>query len=209
MRTPLALAVAAVVLLTGSAHAEVFTARDALHLSLRRSAVTLATDSELDVTSKGINARYGIKRSSRTGPFDYREVTVLGEPYDLQDADGGKWRLWVRSVVGRVLVVELVRALPQRPQFTERYQVSSLSINGEEASPTFPPLVLQADGAYQLGGVNGHYKRSEIGVTLDGVPAHFGIGRYWANRDGLTFTYRLGKNTFEVKYQLSPNLAGL
>jgi hypothetical protein len=117
--------------------------------------------------------------------------------------------MWVRSVVGRVIVVELVRARPARPQVTERYQVSSLSINGDEASPTFPPLVLQADGAYQLGSVNGHFLRTETGVTLDGVPSHFGTGRYWANRDGLTFTYRLGKNTFEVKYQLSPNVAGL
>lgn len=201
------LALAAVALFSTSARAELFVARDTLHFSLTRGAVTDAQSSELDVTARGINARNGIKRASRAGAFDYREVTVLGEPYDLQDANGGKWRLWVRTVAGHDMVVELVRARPARRAVTEHFQLSSLSINGEEASPTFPPLVLEADGTYRLGGVTGRFQRTETGVTLDGVPAHFGKGRYWANLDGLTFNYRLGKNHFEVKYQASQNYA--
>jgi hypothetical protein len=207
MRTFTALAV--VVLLSTSARAEVFVARDRFDFSLIRSAVSNALESDLEVTPMGINAPYGIKRSSRAGQLESKEVTVLGEPYDLEDAQGGRWRLWVHSVNGPVIVVELVRARPFGLPVTESYQLTSVSINGEEALPTFPPLILNANGTYRLGKVSGRYVRTETGVTLDGVPAHFGKGTFWANLDGLTFNYRLGHDQFEVKYRLNQNYAAL
>lgn len=205
MRSLCALAV--LVLLSTSASAEVFVAHERFEFSLIRGAISNALESDLEVTPLGINAPYGIKRSSRAGQLESKEVTVLREPYDLEDAQGGQWRLWVRSVNGPVIVVELVRARPFGLPITQSYQLTSVSINGEEASPTFPPLVLNANGTYRLGKVSGRYVRTETGVTLDGVPAHFGKGTFWVNLDGLTFNYRVGDNQFEVKYRLSQNYA--
>ena len=206
MRLPISLFVAAVLLAT-PAFAEVFTVREELHFSLSRGSVTSPEDQDLWVTSRGVSAKYGIKRAGREGDFELQEVTVLGEPYELKDAAGGRWRMWIRTGLGNLIEVELIRANRPAPTMDRTFRAVSVSIDGAQAEPTFSQLTLFADGSYQYGTVRGHYQANEGGVTLDGTPAQWGRAAYTVNGDGLTFRFRRGLFVFEVKYEQLVNVA--
>ncbi len=206
MRLSLSL-LCSLLLLSTSAAAEVFTGRGGLHFSLSRGSVSSPEDSDLEVTSTGVLAKYGVKRSSRGGNYEAQEVTALGEPYDLKDAAGGKWRMWIRTALDQVVSVEIIRA-PRRMAKTDRvFNAVAVTIDGAQAHPTFSQLVLFANGTYLFGRVRGKYKYDEGGVTLDGTPGQWGRGAYTLNSDGLIFRFSRGHVVYEVKYEQQVNVA--
>jgi hypothetical protein len=199
-------AVAAALLFALPASAEIFTGQNGLIFSLARGTVSSPDDADLEVTSRTVSAKHGIKRSSRSGNFQKQEVAVLGEAYDLKDAAGGKWRMWLRTVVGQVVEVELVRVAPA-PKTDRAYRAVAVSIDGLQAEPTFSPLTLLADGSYRFGTVRGRYVTDEGGVTLDGVPGQWGRAAYTINGDGLIFRFVRGHAVYIVKYERLVNVA--
>ena len=200
MRVPFLL-LAAGVLLAAPAEAELFTAPQGLSFSLARGTPSSREEADLEVTARGIWARHGIKRASRTGAPATREVAVLGEPYELTDGAGGKWRLWLRAAQGERVEVELVRARPPAPLGDRVFRAVAVTIDGLPAEPTFAPLTLFADGRYRLGTGRGRYALDEAGVTLDGVPGSWGRASYAVNGEGLVFRFLRGQVAWEVRYE--------
>ncbi len=203
------LLLAAAVVLTTSASAEVFSATDNLHFSLTRGTLSSPEDADLDVTAYGVTAKYGVKRASREGEFSNKEVAVFGEPYDVKDAAGGKWRLWIKSAEGKRVQVEILRARRPATRSDRTYKAVAVTIDGTQAEPTFSQLTLLADGTYRFGKVFGRYVLDEGGVTLDGVPGYWGRAAYTLDGEGLMFRFNRGQLLFEVKYELQtrPNVA--
>lgn len=191
--------------------AEVFTGKDSISFSLARGSVSAPEDADLEVTAMGVTAKHGIKRANSGEGFSTQAVPVLDEPFDLKDASGGKWRMWIRTGVGALIQIELVRARGPAPQIhRERvYRSVAISIDGQQADPTFPQLTLLPNGGYRLGLARGKYQLDEGGVTLDGVPAQWGRATYTVNGEGLVFRFIRGHALYEVRYELSVNLAGL
>jgi hypothetical protein len=194
------LLLAAVALRATPVAAEVFRGAEGVFFSLSREMVTNPADAELSVTAEGVSAKYGIKRSRRGGDFEKQEVTAFGEPYDLKDRGGGRWRMWIRSAAGKVIEIELLRLHPLVKKADRVFHVVAVTIDGLRAEPTFAPLTLRGDGSYRLGTVRGRYRLDEKGVTLDGIPATWGRGAYTVNKDGLTFRFLRGHIVYEVKY---------
>ncbi len=204
---PAAALLAALVLLATPAAAEVFSGSNGLHLSLERAAAAAPEDADLEVTAFGIKAKNGIKRASREGGFEQSEVTVLGEPYDLKDAAGNSWRMWVKTAEGKLIVIELIRARRPGPLTERHYQSVAVTIDGAQSEPTFAELTLLPDGTYRYGTVRGRYTSDEGGVTLDGVPGTWGRATYSVNGDGLIFRFNRGRLVFEVRYEQRVNVA--
>lgn len=197
--------VLSVLLVAVPSFAEVFTGRDGLNFSLATGAqVARADDADLQVTPFGITAKYGVRRERRQGDLQPQEVTTLNEVYQVQDADGAQWRLWVKTVVGTVVVAELLKTQP--PQRGDRfYRPVSVTIDGKAAKNTFQELTLYANRSYTYGTVSGRYAQSDWGVTLDGVPGAWGRGAYTVKGDGLVFRFVRGISQYEVRYQQLPN----
>ena len=197
---PLALLLLAV---SVPAFAEVFIGRDGLNFSLAQGAQVGKADADLQVTPFGITAKYGVKREQRQGDLQTQEVTVLNEVYRVQDEDGGQWRMWVKTVVGEVVVVELVKAQPQ-PRGDRTYRAVSVTIDGKPAAASFAALTLYAGHSYTYGTVTGRYAKNDWGVTLDGAPGTWGRGAYTLNGEGLVFRFVRGISQYEVRYQWAP-----
>ena len=196
------LVLVALSLIPTRASAEVFVAHEGvLAFSLSRSRVTTPLDAELKITHRSVWAQSGIKRVSRAGSFDRREVTVLNEPYELKDRKGGTWKLWIRHASAKgVVVVELIRAQP-RVFPVQVFEIASVNVLGEDTEPSLPRLTLYPDGRYRLGPHAGRYERDEGGVLLDGVAEHWGRGAYTVDSEGLVFRFRRGPLIYEVRYQ--------
>lgn len=186
------------------AGAEVFTGRDGLSFSLARAALTEQQDADLTVTGLGVTAKYGVRRERRVGPLQEHEVTVLGETYRLQDGAGGEWRMWIRTVVGKVVVVELIKARAPEERIARTYRAASVTIDGKPAKVTFQPLTLYPNLRYRYGTMPGRYTRTDWGVTLDGTPAQWGTAAYTVEGDGLVFRFMRGVLQFEVRYERVP-----
>ena len=199
MRT-LLLLTAAALLSSSTALAEVFSSRDDFHFSLTRAALTSATDGDLHVSAVGVFAQYGAKRSSRDGEFQTREVVVLDEPYDVKDATGSTWRMWIRMSADRTIEVELMHQ-PVVSAPSQLFRAALLTIDGIDASPTFADLELTADGKYRLGMAHGRYQRDEAGVVLDGAASQWGRGTFSVDGQGLTFIYERGPSRWAVTYE--------
>lgn len=183
--------------------AEIYTSDDDFHFSLARRTMTGATDGDLHISSIGVFAQYGARRLSRAGGFQVHEVLVLGEAYDVKDAAGATWQMWIRMSRNRTIEVELNE---QRPEArvagaTEKFRAVSITIDGAEAAPTFAPLELAADGKYRLGTANGRFERDDAGLSLDGVPAQWGRGALSLSGEALTFRFLRGSVRWEVKYE--------
>jgi hypothetical protein len=206
MRLPIAL-FAAATLLAAPASAEVFTAPQGFHFSLSRGSVSSPEDADLQVTPLGVTAKYGVRRVSRGGAFDKQEVAVLGEAYDLKDAAGGKWRMWIRTAYEKKVEVELIRVRRPAPAADRIYRAVAVTIDGMQAEPTFSALTLFADGSYRLGTGRGRYELDEGGVILDGVPRQWGRGAFAVNGEGLIFRFIRGQLAYEVKYEQQVNVA--
>lgn len=198
---------AAVLLLASPAAAEIFTGQDGLHFSLARASLSSPEDADLQVTSRGVFAPHGVKRTSRGGGFEPVEVAVLGEPYDLKDAAGGKWRMWIRTAVGKVVEIELLRVVKPAPRMERTFRAVAVTIDGMQADPTFAALTLFTDGSYRMGTVRGRFTVDEGGVTLDGVPSQWGRAAYTVNGDGLIFRFVRGRAVYVVKYEQQVNVA--
>lgn len=197
----------AALLLAFPASAEVFTGNRGVFFSLSRASVSSPEDADLEVTSHRVAAKYGVKRSSRKGAFQDREIAALGEPYDLKDAAGGKWRMWIRSVAGETVAVELLRVPKPGRSVDRKFRAVAVTIDGMQAQPTFADLTLFANGSYRLGTNRGRYQPDEGGVTFDGVPGQWGRAAYSVNADGLIFRFIRGRLFFEVRYEQQVNVA--
>jgi hypothetical protein len=204
---PLLLVVATLAIST-QALAEGYTSPDIFHFSLANGEqANEAVDADLHVAPTLVVAKYGVKRSSRDGDFQSREVVVTDEAYLVKDARGAIWRMWVRPAVGverTVMQVELVRAENETTPANMKFRASSFTIDGNEAPPSGVRLELFADGTYRAGTMSGRYVRDEGGVTFDGPAATWGRGTFSLRSDALVFKYMRFNAAFEVHYDLSP-----
>lgn len=195
------LALLLIVAVSSPAFAEIFTGRDGLHFSLAEGKPVPKEEADLRVTPFGIEAKYGVRRDKRQGELQTNEVTVLGDTYRVQDQDGGQWRLWVKTVVGHVVVAELLKIVPE--ERVERIlRPVSVTIDGKSARPsTFQPLTLYPNNSYRYGTVTGRYSSNDWGVTLDGVAGQWGRAAYTVKGDGLVFKFLRGVTQYEVRFE--------
>ncbi len=169
--------------------------------SLAKGTPVAKGDGDLTVTPFGIEAKHGVKREKRAGDLQSNEVTVLDETYRVQDEEGGQWRLWVKTVVGPVVVAELLRVVPRtREERTLRPVL--VTVDGKRARTTsFQPLTLFPNHSYRYGTVTGRYSTNDWGITLDGVPGTWGRGAYTVKGDGVVFRFVRGVAQYEVRFE--------
>lgn len=193
---------AAAVLLAATATAETFRGLDVVNVSLARQTVTNEANADLRVSERMVIAVHGIRLERTSESYFGSAPLALDEPYMVRDAAGAEYRLWVRTVANRLIVVEVQpRQLAEsKDPLIGRFRVSAVSINGSEARPTFGDLRLLPNGKYFMGGAQGHWQWTDGQLVLDGPISYWGSGAVSADVRTLTFSFVRGPLTWKVTY---------
>lgn len=193
----------AAVLLAVTASAETFRGLDAVNVSLARQVMTAEANADLRVTERMVIAVHGIRLERTSQAFFGSAPLALDEPYMVRDAAGAEYRMWVRTVANRLIVVEIQpRQLAEsKDPLIGRFRVSTITIGGNEARPTFGDLRLMPDGKYFMGGAQGHWQWADGQLMLDGAVSYWGQGAVSADVRTITFTFTRGPVVWKVTYE--------
>jgi hypothetical protein len=82
--------------------------------------------------------------------------------------------------------------------FSGRYRLSSIAVNGARAALAYPDLELMEDGSYRFGSFSGHWHRDPQGLALGEKYTAWGL----ADADGQHLTFRFGTEDrrIEISY---------
>ncbi|MBL8921068.1 MAG: hypothetical protein JNJ54_19555 [Myxococcaceae bacterium] len=200
MRSPL---FAAALLFAVTASAETFRGLDVVNVSLARQVMTAEANADLRVSDRMVIAVHGIRLERTSQSYFGSAPLALDEPYMVRDAAGAEYRMWVRTVANRLIVVEIQpRQLAEsKDPLVGRFRATSITIGGNEARPTFGDLRLMPDGRYFMGGARGHWQWADGQLVLDGPVSYWGSGAVSADVRSITFTFTRGPVEWKVTYE--------
>jgi hypothetical protein len=198
-------------LLAVSASAQVFQARGTLALSLDRRALTASAGADVIVTDRVVQAAHGIRLEAGQQAFRRSAAVSLDAPYLVRDARGEPVRMWVRTIAGDQVVVEVQRLRPGAglsPGAPRgRYRAASVTVNGAPAQPTFGDLMLEADGRYRQGSASGRWAFDNGQLRFEGAIVHWGVAVPAPEGDGVVFEFDRGAFHWVVRFEKVPEAA--